>query len=93
MNIQHIKVSNLESRNGNKVPNQFWITVQGEGHYFQSYETMIAFKDFDGNVSLDAESWDYSVTTGKYRNIFLGENKAETAKKIKLGVYKLVNLN
>ena len=34
-----------------------------------------------------------SVTTNRYRNMFLGENKAETQRKIDSGVYKLVNLN
>jgi hypothetical protein len=29
-------------------------------------------------VYLDSNAWDYSVTTGKYRNQFLGETKRET---------------
>jgi hypothetical protein len=33
-------------------------------------------------VYLDENKWDYSVTTGKYRNIFLGETRKETQKKI-----------
>ena len=44
-------------------------------------------------ATFDKDSWDYSVTTGKYRNQFLGENKAETLKKIKSGEYKLAKLN
>jgi hypothetical protein len=42
---------------------------------------------------LDKDSWDYSRTTGKYRNLFLEESKAETESKIKKGIYKLVGLN
>jgi hypothetical protein len=38
-------------------------------------------------------NWDYSVTTGKYRNIFLEETKKETQKKIDQGIYILTDLN
>ncbi len=44
-------------------------------------------------VFLDAKYWDYSRTTGNYRNDFLDENIAETRKKIESGEYKLVDLN
>ena len=54
---------------------------------------MIAFKPYSGKIQLDEYYWDYSHTTGKYRNQFLGENKAETEANIKSGEYKLVNLN
>ena len=46
-----------------------------------------------GKVYLDTHYWDYSVTTGKYRNQFLDENKAETQKKIDSGEYVLTDLN
>jgi len=42
---------------------------------------------------LDGGTWDYSMTTNRYRNIFLGENKKATEEKIKSGTYKLTNLN
>lgn len=93
MNIQHITVRNMRSSNGNTVPNQFVIDTP-DGQYFQSYETIIAYyENKSGVFFLDVDSWDYSRTTGKYRNIFLSENKAETLKKIESGVYKLVKLN
>ena len=44
-------------------------------------------------VVLDEYYWDYSRTTGKYRNLFLGETKKETEAKIASGEYKLTNLN
>lgn len=44
-------------------------------------------------VYLDKQYWDYSKTTGKYRNIFLDESKAETQKKIDNGEYILTDLN
>ena len=87
-----MKVYNMISPNGNKVANQFEIYTD-EGKYFQSYRSIIAFKDNKGQVFLDDYYWDYSRTTGKYRNIFLGEGIVETRKKIKSGEYKLKELN
>ena len=84
-------VENMKSMRGNKVPNQFIINNNGE-EYFQSYESIIAKKS-DGKIYLDDFFWDYSVTTGKYRNEFLGEGVAETRKKIASGEYILTNLN
>lgn len=91
MNTQ-TKVSQFEGRNGT-VKNQFEI-VTPEGRYFQSYKSIIAFIPANGGkIQLDNIYWDYSVTTGKYRNQFLGENKKETEKKIASGEYLLTNLN
>lgn len=86
-----MKVENMLSNNGNKVANQFRI-CDGNKLVFQSYDSVIAVKD-NGKVYLDEKTWDYSKTTGKYRNMFLGETKAETLKKIKSGEYTLANLN
>jgi hypothetical protein len=44
-------------------------------------------------VILDNLRWDYSTTTGKYRNIFLNEKKELTFKLIKNNTYLLANLN
>ena len=87
-----VKVYNMESPNGNKVANQFEIYTD-EGKYFQSYRSIIAFKDNKGQVFLDDYYWDYSRTTGKYRNEFLGEYIADTRDKIESGEYKLADLN
>lgn len=84
------RVQNMQSRND--VPNQFEIYTD-EGVYFQSYSSIIAFRPYGGKIQLDRESWDYSTTTGKYRNQFLGEGIAETRKKIASGEYELVDLN
>ena len=90
--MQNIKVLNMISNNGNRIPNQF-IIITPEGKYFQSYNSIIAFKDNEGKIILDRNKWDYSTTTGKYRNIFLNENKRLTEKKITYRVYELANLN
>ena len=88
------QVENMISHNGNAIPNQFKITTP-KGVFFQSYRTLIAFKPNDGGrkIQLDRKAWDYSLTTGKYRNIFLGERKADTERKIKSGEYELADLN
>jgi hypothetical protein len=86
-----MKVENMTSARGNTVPNQFIITDNGD-EYFQSYRSIIAKKS-KGKIYLDDYYWDYSVTTGKYRNEFLGEGIAETRKKIASGEYVLTNLN
>ena len=85
-----MKVTNMISSKGNKVANQF--IIDDEYLYFQSYDTIIAKKGH-GKVYIDENKWDYSVTTGKYRNQFLGETKKETQKKIDSGVYILADLN
>lgn len=70
------------------VKNQFVIETD-EGLYFQSYNSIIAFKPNDGSPIQLGEDWDYSRTTGKYRNEFLNEVTAETRKKLADGTYVL----
>ena len=86
-----MKVSNIQGPHG-PVKNQFLIIDDDGTRYFQSYDSIIV-RIKDGNVTLDERYWDYSTTTGKYRNIFLGESKAETARNIASGRYTLKNLN
>lgn len=86
-----MKVTNLTSNKGNKIANQFQVQTEN-AIYFQSYNSMIV-KIENGQTYLDSTFWDYSKTTGKYRNIFLGEDKKETERKIKSGIYILTNLN
>ena len=86
------RVRNMEGRSGNEVPNQFIIET-ADGTYFQSYNSLIVFVPREGKTILDERYWDYSTTTGKYRNIFLGEDKSQTKKRILSGEYVLGNLN
>ncbi len=90
--IKAISVDNMTGTSGREVPNQFIIRTE-DGVYFQSYKSIIAFDNRLGKITLDENYWDYSKTTGKYRNDFLGETKGETEAKIKSGVYQLANLN
>ena len=91
-----MKTENMTSTNGNKVANQFIITDDIGNQYFQSYNSMIVKKinchDWY-KIELDQKYWNYSNTTGKYRNIFLNETIKDTRKKIKSGEYKLTDLN
>lgn len=90
--MERYKVYNMCSpTSGREVANQFEIHAGGK-IIFQSYDSVIAIKE-NGEVTLDVNQWDYSSTTGKYRNQFLGEGIAETRKKIKAGIYKLDYLN
>jgi len=87
-----MKVQNMTSdRSGREVPNQFTIYGDNGEIYFQSYRTVIA-KIVGGQTYLD-HNWDYSRTTGKYRNQFLGETRRETEAKIKDGTYTIIDLN
>lgn len=99
-----MKVQNMKSVNGKEVPNQFIISEEGRGangnfikkEVFQSYASVIVERIVWSDridITLDKDFWDYSTTTGKYRNQFLGEDKSETEKKIKSGVYRLGKLN
>ena len=87
----------MTSTSGNKVANQFIINDDNGNIFFQSYSSVIAkipmFDNDDSKIQLDQKYWNYSNTTGKYRNIFLNENITETRKKIKSGEYKLTDLN
>ena len=93
MTINKIKIENMLSNNGNEVPNQFEITTD-EGVYFQSYKTIIAFKPYANSpVLLDKESWDYSVTTSRYRNKFLDCDTKTVKERLHSGIYQLADLN
>jgi hypothetical protein len=99
--MNKIKVENMTSSRGNTIANQFIIN-DGLCEYFQSYNTIIARrcccpeKDLNkiySTILLDRNKWDYSTTTGKYRNQFLGETTKETQAKIDSGEYILTDLN
>ena len=93
-----MKIEKMKSSKGNIVPNQFIIYTEF-GSVFKSYKSIIAkivdYKNglYNPTIELDQKYWNYSNTTGKYRNIFLNETIKDTRKKIKSGEYKLTDLN
>lgn len=85
-------VKNLQWK-ARPVNNQFVIYTD-KGKYFQSYDSIIAFTPEDSTpILLDKNYWDYSKTTSKYRNIFLGLTTEETKTLIKKGDIILTDLN
>jgi len=88
------KIENLTSSRGKKIVNQFIITNE-EGQFFQSYESIIAFKPNDPMepILLDCKYWNFSSTTSKYRNQFLKCESKDIKKMTKDGDIIFVNLN
>ena len=91
--VYKMKVENMTGRTGRAVANQFIITDDRNTRFFQSYGSIIVAVSPNRGVQLDTKCWDYSVTTGRYRNQFLGETKKETQAKINSGEYVLADLN
>lgn len=67
-------VKNMVSpRTGVEVANQF--IIEGDGKtIFQSYNSTIAVIDWNEHTVKIGEDWNYSNTTGKYRNAFFRDN-------------------
>jgi len=89
-----MKVTQMQSHSGKAVANQFIIHGDDGSQTFQSYNSLIARIEPNGQVVLDEKFWDYSRTTSKYLNMFLGgQAKGVTQQKIDSGEYVLGNLN
>ena len=76
-----MKVENMTSANGNKVPNQFIIT-NGNTVTFQSYDSIICEIVKEPHMGFDClvrfgRDWDYSQTTRKYLYQFLHGNSLD----------------
>ena len=71
--------------------NQFKIFCKN-GVAFQSYSSIIAFKDTTGKVYL-SDKWDYSATTLKHLKLFLriSDTKSNILKKITDEVFSIVS--
>ena len=68
--MSKITISQLINDRNNPAANQFVISTE-DGYLFQSYDSMICFKDTrNGKIYLTKE-WDYSQTTRKHFYIFL----------------------
>ena len=82
--MKNLKVKNIENNDRN-VPNQFLISYEENGknyEVFQSYSSMI-LKWENGLIIEVGSDWDYSRTSGKYRNLLTGMNKKEFEKMLK----------
>ena len=71
--------------------NQYIIEHNGVT-YFQSYDVIVAKKS-KGNTILDKDYYEYSRTTIKYRNMFLGLLSASVKEAIRDGKITLGKLN
>ena len=67
--MNNYKVEQMINDRGNGAMNQFVIYAD-EKIIFQSYSSIIAVVDKANKTIELGEDWDYSVTTGKHRNIF-----------------------
>ena len=87
-------IQNMTSQNGNKIANQFIITLPENVTMFQSYNTVIA-QNRNGEIVLDSKALEYSTTTTKYLKQFLNtsDSKKQLQAKIKNGFYQVEDLN
>lgn len=60
------------------------------GNILKSYDKIIVVKK-GGEIYLNADYYDYSTTTSRHRNLFLGVDSKEFHKNLKEGRYKLVS--
>ena len=86
-------VSNLMSNKGNRIANQFNIKDNEGNQYFQSYDSIIVKITRNGIVYLDEKYWNFSRTTSKYRNLWLGLTTKEIEQQISDGKIIFTNLN
>lgn len=82
--MKNLRVQNVFN-NGREVPNQFEIYYEENKKYckiFQSYQSMII--KWENGIIIEVGSyWDYSCTTGKYRNLMTGMDKKAFKKMLK----------
>lgn len=70
-NFLRISVEQMINDRGNGAMNQFVIRDYDHNTVmFQSYDSLIAVVNFTNRKVHIGSDWDYSVTTGKHRNIF-----------------------
>jgi len=67
-----MKLSNCKTLLISQMANNQTVINTDEGMFFQSYNTLIAFKPSNGDTPVVTNDWDYSATTLKYLKQFLG---------------------
>lgn len=60
------------------------------GNILKSYDKIIVVKK-GGEIYLNADYYDYSTTTSRHRNLFLGVDSKQFNKNLREGRYKLVS--
>ena len=90
-------INNMKSNRGRTIPNQYVIKLDN-CDVFQSYETVIAIRDYDYvngkyEVYLNKQYYNYSRTTSRYRNKYLGLTTKEIEQKIKAKEFVLITHN
>ena len=81
-----MKTTQIMNDKGRPVANHFIHYNEKTGErFFQSYGSVIV-KIHNGQVTL-GKNWNYSATTSKHRNQFLGETTKETQAKLDSGEY------
>ena len=68
-NYLSVNVEQMINDRGNGAMNQF-VIHDGDLLMFQSYDSLIAVINYSTKEVVLGSDWDYSVTTGKHRNIF-----------------------
>lgn len=79
--MENLKVQNVIN-NWREVPNQFEIFYEKDNKnykIFQSYQSMIIRWENDIIIEVGS-NWNYSRTTGKYRNLLAGMDKKQFEK-------------
>lgn len=82
--MKNLRVENIVN-NGRCVINQFEIWYEENNKQykvFQSYSSMIV-KWENGKIIEVGKDWEYSTTTGRYRNLLTNTNKKEFEKMLK----------
>lgn len=88
-----LKVRNFTNHRGNSIPNQYRIYTD-TGVYFQSYESIICFREkITGLITIDPHWYKYNKTTSRYLHEFLGMTSQEIQNLINLDVIALKKLN
>jgi hypothetical protein len=88
-----MRVSQLINSGGRPVPNHFVIEYNGF-KWLQSYNALVARIDVESEeVELDQNYWEYSKTTARHRNAFLGMDNSEVKRHVDDGTFRLVDLN
>lgn len=82
-------ISQLINSRGNPAMNQFVINSNNKT-VFQSYESIICVKD-QGKTFLNSEKYQYSKTTSKHLNIFLGIDSKTLKNNVKTGLYSVIS--